>query len=350
MNVQNQRQGKAAHEVGPAPEKGKVIFRVSRHWLTHGGITVTPPSFLDHHTAITRREFKKWWHGPFVQTVDYVRLSKATKRHVDMLLNNLQPMSFDRSEQPEEVVTVLEAWEAIPLKPHTTQFHVAMIRYMAELMICEDFSPNLAEAFGATTQDLAEARRMVYKDADGILDIHRVPGGPWYHKDIGGDPQRNRFETVLTSPEGKRIHQASPTFFDLESLDPARAKKEAGRQQAEDEDKGQYCNTPRTLCHHEKCWTLTDILDALNTGSPKPIKQEAAEDSTHERVLNWSKDVPLESVGERAGDIMTSEPALPNPAPASGDTTRHVAIKQEPPSSDAGETGYGAGNAMWDLE
>ncbi|KAL8958500.1 MAG: hypothetical protein Q9183_005821 [Haloplaca sp. 2 TL-2023] len=91
-------------------------------------------------------------------------------------------------EEPSENGEGEQAWEALPLQPHTTQFHVAMIRYMAELMICEDFPPNLAEAFDATTQDLAEARRMIYKDADGILDLHRVPGGPWYHKDIGGSP------------------------------------------------------------------------------------------------------------------------------------------------------------------
>ncbi|KAL8963948.1 MAG: hypothetical protein Q9183_004821 [Haloplaca sp. 2 TL-2023] len=93
-----------------------------------------------------------------------------------------------KEREASEVVKTLEAWEAIPLQPHTTQFHVAVIRYMAELMICEDFSPNLAEAFDATTQDLAEAQRMIYKDADGILDLRRIPGGPWYHKDIGGNP------------------------------------------------------------------------------------------------------------------------------------------------------------------
>ncbi|KAL8873182.1 MAG: hypothetical protein Q9174_001303 [Haloplaca sp. 1 TL-2023] len=243
------------------------------------------------------------------------------------LFNPHEQISLERAEQPDEVIEILEAWEAVPLEQGTSLWKAARLRYMAELTLRQEFTKEIAAGFGVTPQEISEALRMIFRGYDGVLDIHRVPGGPWHTKDIGGNPTINRFETVLTTPEGLRISQFPETSFSLDFSDVGTAQpglaKSSKNHRGTDNNRGRVKKATKNT-HGPSTRRRDELLEhwAENKGSSTSFQEEREEQSGSDRVLESVESTrtgnlrPASLASDQSNDIM------PRAAPASHATMR----------------------------
>lgn len=257
----------------------------------------------------TQKSIRAWWYNHYSHSEAARALSKQAKTKIQELLDMMPPINVDRHAIHPDTVSMIEAWESLPLTDGSEECKKAMHRLLANLVV----SGQLKHALSSGLREhvdlpmLAEARCWLYRDIDGTIQRFTPLQQPWRYKALHWDDEsRSLFSGLPSStcaePQNPPVNQTLP------------------------------CNSEHLRLSFMAFWTL---IDGVNSTGPSGLTALHAQP---ESIKTDQEDDNGASGGSRSGS------ATPGPAHQGGAPLPFLGAGKWKAVNDSSETEHEAGS------
>ncbi len=171
----------------------------------------------------TQKAIRAWWYNHCSHTEAARSLSKQAKTEIQELLDLTPPIDVDRNALHPDTISIIEAWESLPLADGSEECKKAMHRLLANLVVSGQLKHALSSGLRVHVDlhILSEARCWLYRDVDGTIQRFTPLQQPWRYKALHWDDgSRSLFSglpfSTCAEPPNPPVNQTLP--FNSEHL------------------------------------------------------------------------------------------------------------------------------------
>ncbi|KAL8907507.1 MAG: hypothetical protein Q9207_001374 [Kuettlingeria erythrocarpa] len=174
-------------------------------------------SFLEQDAVATQKSIRAWWYNHYSHTEAARSLSKQAKTEIQELLDMTPLIDVDRDALHPDTVSIIEAWQSLPLADGSEECKKAMHRLLANLVGSGQLKHALSSGLRVHVDlhMLSEARCWLYRDVDGTIQRFTPLQQPWRYKALHWDDERRSLFSGLSSstcaePPNPPVNQTRP--------------------------------------------------------------------------------------------------------------------------------------------